>query len=105
MQATLFENLPDDRWPTFNDFWEAYQYKVGKELARKKWLKLRHTEKVAAMTFIPQYVKCTPEKKYRLHPTTFLNQKAWHDEDRIEKVSAGDQDWKAQFLENLREIS
>lgn len=66
---------------SFEDFWELYDKKVGKKDSLiKKWLKLSDTERELAMSYIPQYKQCQPDKKYRKNPETFLNQKAWNDE-------------------------
>lgn len=33
-----------------------------------------------ALTYIPAYVKSTPDKQYRKNFETFLNQECWNDE-------------------------
>jgi hypothetical protein len=30
--------------------------------------------------YIPEYKKATPDKQYRKHPSTFLNNESWNDE-------------------------
>lgn len=66
---------------SFEEFWELYDKKVGKkESLIKKWLKLSDVERELAMSYIPQYKRSQPDKKYRKNPETFLNQKAWNDE-------------------------
>lgn len=68
-------------YPTFDDFWESYDKKVGlKEKIIKKWNKLTHKEKEAVMGYIPNYKLCQPEKQFRKNPETFLNNKSWNDE-------------------------
>lgn len=66
---------------SFDEFWELYDKKVGKKDSLiKKWLKLSDQERELAMSYIPQYKQCQPDKKYRKNPETFLNQKSWNDE-------------------------
>ena len=37
------------------------------------------------MKHIPQYIKTTPDKKFRKHPATYLNNHGWEDEIVIEE--------------------
>lgn len=68
-------------YPTFEDFWNCYNKKVGsKEKIKKKFDKLNQETREAIMNHIFYYVKATPDKKYRLNPETFFNQKAWENE-------------------------
>ena len=68
-------------WPTFEDFWDAYDKKVGpKEKLKKKFDKLSQRTKEEIMSFVPEYVKSTPDKQFRQNPQTFLNQKSWENE-------------------------
>lgn len=67
-------------WPTFDDFWNLYDYKKSKPTALKAWNKIPHETKVKIMGVIPDYLRATPEKKYRKHPSTWLNQECWNDE-------------------------
>lgn len=70
-------------YPTFSDFWNLYDYKTGKQSAEKKWKKLKQSEKEAIIDYIPKYKLSTPDKQFRKHPTTFLNNKSWNDEINI----------------------
>ena len=68
-------------WPTFEDFWTAYNKKVGsKEKCKKKFNKLSQDIKEQIMSHIFEYVKATPDKQFRKHPESYLNGKAWNDE-------------------------
>ncbi len=69
-----------DIYPTFNDFWNLYDKKVGRPQCEKKWSKLSQKEKEQSMDYIPVYIKSQPNKQYRKNPETFLNQKSWNDE-------------------------
>jgi hypothetical protein len=64
----------------FEDFWNAYDKKLELEKCRKKWNKLKGTERELAMEHIKKYVLATPDKKYRKNPATYLNNSGWLDE-------------------------
>ena len=68
-------NLP------FDNFWDAYDYKKG-GLAKPeaKWLSLSIETQKLIMAHVPSYVKSTPNKSYRKHPMTYLNNEGWLDE-------------------------
>lgn len=65
---------------SFEEFWEAYNYKVGKKEAKDKWNKLKSNEQRRAYDFIGKYnneVKTTElGKKY---PKTYLHTKIWEE--------------------------
>lgn len=66
---------------SFEKAWDLYQKKVGpKEKLKAKWDKLSLKDRKAAIAHIPLYVKSTPEKRYRKHFMTYLNQRGWEDE-------------------------
>lgn len=68
-------------WPTFEDFWMAYDKKRGdKDKIQAKWEKLKQPDKEAIMEYIPRYIEANPDKQYRKDPATFLNNKSWKDE-------------------------
>lgn len=67
----------------FDDFYDAYQKKVGKKAAQKAWTNcvggnLETRRKI--MEHVPKYVASTPDKKFRKHPATYLNGECWEDE-------------------------
>ena len=67
-------------FPTFDDFWNLYDYKKNKPKSTTAWNKLKHKDKVAIMHYLPMYIQSTPDKAFRKHPTTFLNNRGWEDE-------------------------
>jgi len=79
----LHHNSADIR---FDDFWEAYPRKVGKEAARKAWKRLRHNaellEKIlAAVESAKSSGQWQRESgRYIPNPSTWLNQGRWDDE-------------------------
>lgn len=66
-------------WPTFEDFWNAYDKKRGRPNAEREWAKLSQADREAVMTAVPAYVAVT-EKSYRKDPERYLKHKAWKDE-------------------------
>lgn len=75
----------DDDPTGFWEFWQAYnkkrtpdsQHWINIERVIQEWEALTDEERSGAMAFIPAYVKATPTKKWRMHPATFLQEKAW----------------------------
>ena len=65
----------------FDRFWDLYDYKVGKkEKIIKKFEGLTVEQKEKIFETLPEYVKSTPDKKFRKHPETYLNNHSWNDE-------------------------
>ncbi len=65
----------------FETFWNLYDKKVGeKGKLTKKWEKLKNADREAIIKYIPLYKIAKPDKKYRLNPETFLNNKGWLNE-------------------------
>ena len=71
----------------FEQFWNLYDYKKSREKAEKVWRTLTNEEKVQAIYHAPLYAQSTPDKTFRKHPTTYLNQKSFNDEI-IERTNA-----------------
>lgn len=67
-------------WPTFDDFWSAYGYRTGRKQAEAKFKKIIQEEREKIMLHVVDYVKSTPDIKYRKHPATYLNNESWNDE-------------------------
>jgi predicted phage replisome organizer len=64
----------------FDDFWNLYDKKTGKEKCMSRWQKLSESEKDKIFDALPLYVNSTPDLKYRKNPLTWLNGKHWEDE-------------------------
>ena len=74
----------------FDDFWDTYDRKVGsKQKAKKKWEKLKDSERDYIMEHLEDYATSFENKKYQPYPTTFLNGKNWEAEDFVKKESSG----------------
>ena len=65
----------------FEKFWDLYNYKVGsKSKVLKKWESLTDLDRNKIMEHLPEYIKSTPDKQFRKHPATYLNNQSWEDE-------------------------
>jgi len=92
--------ISKDIYPSFSDFWELYDKKVGKELAIKKWNKLKQSDKEKIIKVIPNYILNNPEKQFRKNPSSYLNQKSWNDELIIKtkkQIIYGENPYKSQL--------
>lgn len=67
-------------YPSFNDFWDAYQKKVDRGKSEKAWNKLTQMEKEAVMLAIPHYIAFQPDKKFRKDPASYLYNRSWENE-------------------------
>lgn len=73
-------DIEEDKY-TFDKVWDLYDKKVGdKDKLRKKWEGIKIKDRIKIFEFIPAYVALT-EKAYRKNFQTFLNQKAWTNEE------------------------
>lgn len=64
----------------FHEFWSLYDKSRGKDRAIKKWATLSMKVRKQIMEALPAYIQSTPDKQYRMDPTTYLNGKHWEDE-------------------------
>jgi hypothetical protein len=73
----------------FKIFWDSYDKKVGWEKCEIIWRELTNTERNACMAKISAYKLSTPDKKFRMNPEKYLNQKGWLNEIIIQNVENG----------------
>lgn len=75
------ENDNNNTILSFENFWNLYDKKVG-DLGKikLKWIDLTEDEKLRAINHIPHYKLSQPDKMYRKHPATYLNNKSFNDE-------------------------
>lgn len=75
--------------PEFQRFWSAYDLKKGRDEAAKSWAKINPDADLAEKIILAakHYAEDNPDKAYRKHPSTWLNQKCWEDE-RVSKSKA-----------------
>ena len=83
---------------TFDEFWDLYDKKIGdRTKVTLKWLSLTDADRISVMAHIPLYIQSTPDKQFRKHPMTYLNNSGWKDEilnksngvDRFKKDTTG----------------
>lgn len=78
----------------FEEFWEAYQKKVGKQDAIKVWKSLKLDDKTIDELIAKArlYVSIKPESQYRKDPARWLKGKHWEDDffaDSVHLSSTG----------------
>ncbi|WP_129714647.1 hypothetical protein [Pedobacter sp. SYP-B3415] len=82
----------------FEDFWNDFDKKVGdKSKIKKKWEKLRKSERLLIKQHLPQYIAAQPNKQYRKNPETYINNKSWNDEIILRHEPAAQQKPTASF--------
>ena len=64
----------------FDVFWDAYDKKIGQKRCKQFWERLSNQDRLDIMEYIPKYKLSQPDKKFRKHPQTFLNNRSWEDE-------------------------
>ena len=67
-------------WPTFDDFWEAYERKGSRKITEAEWRKLSQRDREAVMAKVGAYVASRPEKTYRKDGERYLKHRVWEDE-------------------------
>lgn len=65
-------------WPSFEDFWDKYDKKVGKPKALTFWKKIDQGGREKIMAHLETYT--LTEKMYRKDPERYLKNKCWEDE-------------------------
>ena len=74
------ENNNDEKEASFNLFWDLYDKKVGMQNCKKKFMKLSMPVIKDILKSLPDYIKKTPNVRYRKNPLTWLNGKHWQDD-------------------------
>jgi DNA-binding MarR family transcriptional regulator len=64
----------------FEIFWRIYDKPISKKPAKEKFIKLAIEDCVKCVEVVSNYVKSTPNKTFRKHVSTWLNQECWNDE-------------------------
>lgn len=65
-------------WPTFLDFWDKYDKKVGKPKAEILFKKINQGAREKIMQHLDEYLLV--EKQYRKDPERYLKSEAWNNE-------------------------
>jgi len=63
----------------FEKFWNLYDHKKDKKRSLDIWMKLTDEEVDMIRKTVKTYLSETQDKKFRKHPSTYLNQKTWLD--------------------------
>jgi len=69
----------EKRKEQFENFWDLYDNRKDKQKAKSLWMKLSEEDINLIRKTISRYLAETPDKKFRKHPSTYLNQKTWLD--------------------------
>jgi hypothetical protein len=92
-------------WPqlsanNFDAFWQLYPRRVAKLDAQRAWARLSGTDRAEVLRRLPLFVdywaNTRSEKRYVLHPATFLNGRRWEDEidhDLAPMLTLGQCEW------------
>ena len=69
----------------FKTFWDSYNKKIGTHKCKEKFMRYSITNMGKIVSSCIEYVRTTPEIKYRKNPLTWLNGEYWKDEKEITK--------------------
>jgi hypothetical protein len=86
-------------WPLFDDFWDKYDHKQDRAKCEKHWKKINQEAREKIMMHLDLYIPATPDKKYRKHPATYLNNKSWENEV-IENGKGNNKNDRTEFISN-----
>lgn len=64
---------------SFNLFWNLFDNKKSRDKCERKWNTMSAKDQISCMESLPEYIKSTPDRQFRKHPITYLNQKCWND--------------------------
>jgi hypothetical protein len=84
---TVNNTLIKEKTELFEIFWLLYDKPTSKKPAKDKFIKLSLDDCNKCVKIAPIYAKSTPDKTFRKHATTWLNQECWN--DVIEITSEG----------------
>jgi len=66
-------------WPTFQNFWDAYERKGNRKTAEAEWQRTTQSERQAIMQNVPAYNASKPDKQYRKDGERYLKHRVWED--------------------------
>jgi hypothetical protein len=73
---------------TFESFWELYDKKIDSKKCKDKFQKVKESDRQNILDTLPNYVKSTPDIKFRKNPITYLNNESWNDTIVITELKA-----------------
>ena len=74
------KEIKEDIELLFETFWNLYNKKVERKVCLAKFKKLDIETINKIIQVVPDYVKSTPDPKYRKNPETWINGECWNDE-------------------------
>lgn len=72
---------------SFDEFWDMYDYKKEKPKVQRAFEKLKPEDREKIKQVLPDYVKSTPEKKFRKYPIRWIQNRCWEDEVKPESTT------------------
>ena len=92
---------------SFEIFWMYYDKKTSRNKCLAKWKKIKPELHQTIYNHVKEYVKSTPDKKYRKNPETYLNNECWNDEivypkGTVKPVEQQQEDFKKLCEENKK---
>jgi uncharacterized protein YdaU (DUF1376 family) len=66
-------------WPTFQNFWDAYERKGNRKSAEAEWQRTTQSEREAIMQNVPAYNASKPDKQFRKDGERYLKHRVWED--------------------------
>lgn len=88
-------------WPTFDDFWAAYEKKGNRQQAEAQWARIKQADREAIMDRLPDYIATKPEKVYRPDGQRFLKYRNWEDELIAPPTTAPKHQTNEQYAQNV----
>lgn len=83
LKETEWQSLSDK---LFKNAWHTYEKKEDRKRAWQIWKKFDESTMRAIVKAIPDYVKSTPDKRYRKMFKTYLNNRSWENEIDLSKA-------------------
>jgi hypothetical protein len=75
-----YKEEEEDKEILFEGFWTLYNKKIERKVCLAKFKKLDIETINKIIQVVPDYVKSTPDPKYRKNPETWINGECWNDE-------------------------
>ena len=101
--TSLFNNMPDFKEISFEEFYKLYPKKISRSNAEKSFKRLGKRDKNLAYNGIIKYNKFWSENRtepqYIPYPSTWINQKRWEDDLIVKEVKTTYKNHDADVLE------
>ena len=70
----------ENKLKQFSIFWDSYAKKTDNKKCKDKFIKLPQQDIDKILEVVNDYVRSTPDEKFRKNPLTWLNGQCWNDE-------------------------